>query len=166
MLGCVLWASSCESSSLACPWDDVPCLHPLLQQSPHLLHVGCGVLEEVLVSLTQCVESLLTASCGSKAVLGALASAGKEVVTLAAVAGQGIAFLDAEAEELGFALHVGKVLGAYVAESVFGVDEVVTHVHVAVVLHHESVSAGGAEGAERGLHTAPLCQGDVEELYE
>ena len=53
-----------------------------------------------------------------------------------------------------------------VAQSVFGVYEVVAHVYVAIVLYHESVAAGGAEGAERRLHAAPLGEGDVEELYE
>ena len=138
----------------------------LLEEVAHLLHVGGGVLEEVLVSLTQGVESLLATACGGKAVLGTFATAGKEVVTLAAVGGEAVALLDAEAEELGLALQVGKVLGADVAEAVLGIHEVVAHVDVAVVLDHEAVAARGAEGAERGLHATPLGEGDVEELYE
>lgn len=155
-----------ESASLACPGDDVLGFEALLEEVAHLLHVGSGVLEEVLVAFAQGVESLLATACGGKAVLGAFATAGKEVFALAAVGGEAVALLETEAEEFGLALQVGKVLGADVAEAVLGVYEVVTHVYVAVVLYHEAVAAGGAEGAERGLHAIPLGEGDVEELYE
>ena len=158
--------SSCKSSALSCPGDDVPGFHALLEQLAHLLHVGGGVLEEVLVSFAQGVEALFSSACGGEAVFGALAAAGEEEVALAAVGGEAVAFLDAETEEFGLALHVAEVFGPDVAEAVFGVYEVVAHVYVAVVLDHKSVAAGGAEGAESGLHAAPLGEGDVEELYE
>ena len=161
-----MYVLSCESASLACPGDDVLGFESLFEEVAHLLHVGGGVLEEVLVSLAQGVESLLATACGGKAVLGAFATAGEEVFALAAVGGEAVTLLDAEAEELGLALQVGKVLGADVAEAVFGVYEVVAHVDVAVVLDHEAVTAGGAEGAEPGLHAIPLGEGDVEELHE
>ena len=120
----------------------------------------------MLITFAQRIQSLLTPPCGDKAMLGTFASAGKEVFTLAAVNRKAIAFFYAKAEEFGLALQVGKVLGADVAEAVLGVYEMVTHVDVAIVLHHESIATRGAEGAERGLHTAPLGQSNVEELHE
>ena len=98
--------------------------------------------------------------------LGALATAGKEILALATIAGKTVAFLYAETEKLGLTLQVNQVFGADIAQFVFGVYEVVAHVDVAIVLHYEAVAAGGAEGAERGLHAIPLGEGDVEELYE
>ena len=121
------------------------------------MQVGRGVLEEVFVSFAEGVEALFATACGGKAVLGTFATAGKEVLAAAAVAGEAVALLDAEAEEFGLALHVGEVLGANIPEAVFRVYEVVAHVYVAIVFHYETVTAGGAESAERGLHAIPLC---------
>ena len=88
-----------KPASLSCPGDDMFGFETLLKKLSHLLHVGCGVLEEVLISLTQGVEPLLASACGGKAVLGTFATAGKEVLALAAIAGQAIALLYAKAKE-------------------------------------------------------------------
>ena len=106
---------SCKAAALACPGDDMLGFEALLQEMAHLLHVGRGVLKEMLVSFAQGIEALLASAGSGKAVLGALATAGKEVLALAAIAGQTVALLNAKAEKLGLALEVAEVLCADVA---------------------------------------------------
>ena len=74
-----------KTASLACPRNDVLGFEALVEQLAHLLHVGRGVLEEMLVPLAQGIEALFASTRGGKAVLGALATAGKEIFTFAAV---------------------------------------------------------------------------------
>ena len=87
-----------KPASLACPGDDVLGVESLFEEVAHLLHVGGGVFEEVLVSLTQGVESLLATACGGKTVFGTLATASEEVFTLAAIGWQRVTFLYAKAK--------------------------------------------------------------------
>ena len=129
----------------------------LAEQLAHLLHIGDGVFEEVFVSLAQSVEPLFASACGDKAVLGTFATACKEEIALTAIRREAVALLYAEAEELGLALQIAQMLLGDIAQLVFGVHEMVAHVYVAIVFHYETVTAGGAESAERGLHAIPLC---------
>ena len=76
---------------------------------------------------------------------GTFATAGKEVFASAAVGGQCIALLYTEPEEFRLALQVTQVLLADVAEAVFGIYEVVAHIHIAIVLHHQPVATCRAE---------------------
>ena len=73
-------------------------------------HVRCGVLEEVFISIAQGIKSLFASARGGKTVLRALATTSKEILALAAIAGQAVALFDTEAEEFGFTLQVAQVL--------------------------------------------------------
>jgi hypothetical protein len=100
------------------------------------LHVRGGIFEEVLVTLTKGIKSLLTTTRSGETVLRTFALTGKEKLTLAAIRRQRVTFLYTEAEELGLALQVAQVLLTDISKSIFGIYEMVAHVHITIMFYH------------------------------
>ena len=98
--------------------------------------------------------------------LGALAVAQEIVIATFALQRQGITLVASEALLVFTAVHVGKLTCHDVAEAVLGIDEMVTRVDIAVVLHNHAVAAHLTEGTQRWLHTAPVGKGNIKELHE
>ena len=122
--------------------------------------------EEHAVSLAQVVQSRFAVGRLAEAVLGTFAVAGEEPGALAALAGQAVA-LGLPELQLPFAVHhFHEALRVDVSQAVFGEDEVVAGVDVAVELHHSGVAARGCQGADARLLAHPVGQGCVEELDE
>ena len=130
----------------------------------HKVHVGGYVREEAMIPLAEVVESWLTGGGTEEAVLGALPVAGKEELTLAALGGQAVLL---GGTKLLFALavhHLGQRLRTDITQLVFGKDEVVAGIEIAVVLHHSGMATGFGQGADAWLLTNPIGQGGVEQL--
>ena len=111
--------------------------------------------EKDLVSAAQRIKTGFSLFCTCEAVLGALAVAGEEPLALAAGGRQGVALVYAEAD-LGVGSHhlpYGSL--GYVAKAVFGIDEMVAGVKVAVMLQDGITAAGFRKDTYPGRNSAP-----------
>lgn len=70
----------------------------LRQQLAHALHINLGVLEKLLVALTEAVESFLALARYGKAVLGTLSVTKKQITTMKAYSGKTFKFVGTETE--------------------------------------------------------------------
>ena len=113
-------------------------------------------------------ERILAAAVAPRfeAVLRALAPAGEIVVAAQAFGRQGVAFGKPELDAPPRAVDLRERRLADVAQQVFGIDEVVARIDVAVVLDDQRIAARLAHRADPRLHAAPLGQRRVEHLYE
>ena len=104
-------------------------------------------MEEPLVSGAEVIEVGLTVWGAGEPMLRTFAVAGEAHVTFATVAGQGVALIGTELALLGGLKKCGEGDIHDVAETVFGIDEVVAGVKVTRMLKGESIAAGFAEDA-------------------
>ena len=113
-------------------------------------------------------ERILAAAVrpGLEPVLGTFAAAGEVVPAAQAFGRQRIAFGQSEVDPAARAVDLRERRLADVPQQVFGIDEVVARIDVAVVLDHERIAARLAHRADARLHAAPLGQRGVEELHE
>jgi len=112
---------------------DVDHWSPVMQLLSHFRHYRLNVFEETPVTLTQVVEPGLSFWSTGKPVSGTLTIADKPEVTISAVFWQG-RFLSTA--KLLLPLTISQFengLLMYVAQLVFGFDEVITTIEVAIV---------------------------------
>ena len=121
--------------------------------------------EETQVALAEVVESRLAVRRREETVLGAFAVAGKEELALAALAREGGLFGLAESPLPLAVHHRGERFRADIPQPVFGEDEVVAAVNIAVIFHHARVPAGLGHGAESRRDAEPVGERRVEKLY-
>ena len=120
---------------------DVDHWPPVTQLHSHFRHYRLNVFEETSITLTQVVEPRLSFWSTGKPVSGTLTVADKTKVTISAVSWQG-RFLSTAKLLLALAIRQsGNGLLIYVAQLVFGFDEVITTIEVAVVFERQAPAA-------------------------
>ena len=124
------------------------------------------MLEVAAIPGAEIVQPGFALRRAGKTVLGALAVAGEEPGTLAALAGQAVLLVLAELQLALTVHHLHQRLRVDVAQLVLREDEVVARIDIAVELHYPGVSAGFGQHAHTGLLAHPVGQGRVEELDE
>ena len=122
--------------------------------------------EEEFVTRAQGVQPCVARLGGDKAVLRALAVAERAVLAAEALARQCVALGKAELQLPLRPEDVAQGIVSDISEQVFGVDEVVARVDVAVVLYDERLAACLAHGADTRRHVHIVGQRGVEELHE
>lgn len=122
--------------------------------------------EEAVVAFAQVIQSRFPVGRGGKAVLGAFPVAGEQVFAFAALAGQAVPFGLSEGQLSRAVHHLHERLPLQVAQFIFGKYKVVATVNITVELHDAGMAARLGHGTESGLHTDPVGQGSVEQLYE
>ena len=118
--------------------------------------------------LQSLAERVLAAAVGTglEAVFRTFAPAGEIVFAPQAFGGQRIALGKAEIHPFARTVDLRQRRFADVAQLVFGIDEVVARIDVAVVLDDQRVAARLAHRADARGHAAPLGQRRVEHLHE
>ena len=132
----------------------------------HEVHVGRYVLEVLVVTATEVVESRFAIRSACEAVLRTFAVAGKEEVALLALFGEGIRLHGSELRLSGRIEHCGEGGVLDVAQFEFGKYEVVATIDVAVVFHDGCVSACACHGAYARWVAHPIAERGVEDLYK
>ena len=122
--------------------------------------------KETTIVVAEVVEARRAVGYRVETVFGAASVAGKEPGALATLLGQCVALDIAEGALTLAVHHCRDAVVVDVAQTVFGKDEVVAGIDIAIVLDDGSVTAGDAHGADAGRLTNPAGQGGVEKLYE
>ena len=112
--------------------------------------------EELMVSLAEIIQSRLTVLGRSKAVLRALAIAGKEELALLTLAGKEALFVLTEFLLSVTVHHFHERLLVNISELEFGKDEVVARIDIAIEFDDTGVSASLRHRADTGLFAHPI----------
>lgn len=113
------------------------------------------MVEEFVVAAAQCVQTRFARLGAVEAVLGAFAVACEDVFAAEAFGRKGVAFVYAEADPFFLAHDFIERLFGYVAEQIFGIDEMVAGVYVPVVLDDGVFPAGPVIDAGGRADAAP-----------
>ena len=130
----------------------------------HEVHSGCHVLEEGTIGLTEVVHWQLARASGDEAVLGAATVAGEAPLTLLALLREAVTFGCTKSTLPRAVHHGGDAVLMDVAQTVFGEDEVVTGIEVAIVFQRRCVATSLCHAADTGLLVHPAGQCGVKEL--
>jgi len=147
-------------------FHDVGCRTSISKFTNHGLHVRLGVTEEGLVPGTQVVKSVFAVRGFDEPLFGASAVAGEFEFAFSAVVRESVSFVGPEFPLLRAFSHLTDGRISDVSEVVFGVNEVVARINVAVVLDDHRVTASLGEDAQTGVLSHPTGESRVEDLYE
>ena len=130
----------------------------------HVVHIGCYMFEESVVTLAQEIETGVTVSIVDEAILGTLSMAGKFIAAFPALTGKGTVLDVAEFLLFGPIEHLGESLATNVAEFILGKDKMIARIDVSIVFHHAGMSTIACKDADARRHTAPVGKGAVKEF--
>jgi hypothetical protein len=112
-----------------------------------MAHIRVGMTEEHFVTLAEDIHIRFSIACISKTVLWTLTMAKEIVIAALAFKREGIAFVASEELLLTTAVHIGKTGIPYIAQTILGIDKVVTRIHIAIMFNDKSVTAHFTECA-------------------
>lgn len=136
----------------------------LLQLTPHIVHVRCYVVKELVKPAAEVVEPRLPVLVLDEAVLGTLTPAGKEVGTLPTLPRQGIVLIAPKLLLSRAVHHLYQRTRVDIPKFVLREDEVITAVDIAIVLHHSGVTAVLRHRADSRLDTHPIGERGIKKL--
>lgn len=132
----------------------------------HEVHMGGNVGKELSIAFTEVVQSRLAICSHGKAIFGALAVAGKAVLTLAALAWEGRALVVAKPLLSLARHHLQEGVGRDISKLILGEHIVVTAVNIAIVFHHAGVATGRSHGTQSRGFANPVGKRGIKQLYK
>lgn len=122
------------------------------------------MLEEHAITLAQIVLPRVAVTVFYETVLGALAVARKQPLTLATLSWQRLALQLAKPLLLFAIQHLGDCLLANIAEAILGKHEMVARVDIAVKLHHAGMATLLSINADAWCRAHPVGQDAIEQF--
>ena len=124
------------------------------------------MLEEYLVAGTEVVEAWLAIGGMQKTQAGTFAMTGFQPFALAALAGKGF-FLEAAESGLLLAIyHLRQSVGKDITQPILRKDKMVATVHIAVMLHDNSMTAFLGIDTDTWCHTHPTGKSGIKDIHE
>ena len=132
----------------------------------HKVHVGRHVRKELVVALAKVVQPWLAIGSDGKSVFRAFAVAGKQVVALLALTGQGV---ELHGSKLILAVgveHLRECGLVDVAQLIFRKHKMVATINVAIIFHNGCMTATARHGTYAWLMAHPIAEGGIEDLHK
>ena len=130
----------------------------------HPIHIGSYVLEELVIALTEVVETRFTISGMGETIFRTFSIASKEILTFATLTGQRLLFGLTKCLLARRIHHVDERIRLDIAQLILREDEVVTRINITIPLYRSRMTTRFGQSANTWLLTNPIGKGGVEEL--